>query len=126
MQHTLYGDLLSWYYVQEIRLPDTSIFFVFNLPFLILFRYFILKFRFHPFKGKTKVAKNTQDPCWNQEICFVWCYPSLAQTLVIQLLMHEHLQWKCMAEYELHFNEIAFKGNPLIVVGVFVGKARRF
>ncbi|KNC25719.1 Gram-negative bacteria-binding protein 3, partial [Lucilia cuprina] len=73
---------------------------------------YVIQFRFHPFKGKTNVAKNTQDPCWNQEICFVWCYPSLAETLAIELLMHEHLQWKCVAEYEIHFNEIAFKDKP--------------
>lgn len=56
------------------------------------------------------MAKNTQQPLWNQEISFVWTYPSLAQTFLIQLLAPEHLQWKCVSEYELHFNEIAFKG----------------
>ncbi|KAM7358215.1 ferlin family C2 domain-containing myoferlin misfire [Cochliomyia hominivorax] len=73
---------------------------------------YFIQFRFHPFKGKTNVAKNTKDPCWNQEICFIWCFPSAAQTLAVQLVMHEHLQWKCVAEYEVHFHEIAFKDKP--------------
>lgn len=70
------------------------------------------KFRFHPFKGKTSVVRNTQYPVWNQEIHFAWVYPALAQTLLIQLMTQEHLQWKCVAEYEVHFEEIAFRGKP--------------
>uniref|UniRef100_A0A1A9WPX1 C2 domain-containing protein n=1 Tax=Glossina brevipalpis TaxID=37001 RepID=A0A1A9WPX1_9MUSC len=68
--------------------------------------------KFHPFKGKTNVAKATLQPVWNQQISFVWTYPSLAQTFLVQLLVYEHLQWKCAAEYELHFDEIAFKDKP--------------
>uniref|UniRef100_A0A1B0G2Q0 C2 domain-containing protein n=1 Tax=Glossina morsitans morsitans TaxID=37546 RepID=A0A1B0G2Q0_GLOMM len=68
--------------------------------------------KFHPFKGKTNVAKATQQPIWNQQISFAWTYPSLAQTFLVQLLVYEHLQWKCAAEYELHFDEIAFKDKP--------------
>lgn len=86
--------------------------------FLKLIRISFLKFRFHPFKGKTNVAKATQQPIWNQQISFAWTYPSLAQTFLVQLLVYEHLQWKCAAEYELHFDEIAFKGsiNPAIIL----------
>ncbi|XP_059219531.1 otoferlin isoform X6 [Stomoxys calcitrans] len=73
---------------------------------------YLIQFRFHPFRGKTLVAKNTQHPVWNQEIQFAWIYPSLAQTCLIQLLSHEHFQWKCVAEHEVHFEEIAFNDKP--------------
>ncbi|XP_075159891.1 ferlin family C2 domain-containing myoferlin misfire [Haematobia irritans] len=75
---------------------------------------YIIQFRFHPFKGKTKVAKNTQYPVWNQEIQFAWIYPSPSQTCLIQLLSQDHLQWKCLAEYEIHFEDISFKDKPVL------------
>lgn len=56
------------------------------------------------------MAKSTQVPIWNQDITFTWTYPSLAQTFLVQLLIREHLHWKCISEYELHFDEIAFYG----------------
>lgn len=53
------------------------------------------------------------EPSWNQEISFVWTYPSLSQSFGLQLMAHEHLQWKCVSEYEVHFNEIAFHGKEM-------------
>ncbi|XP_022212778.2 otoferlin [Drosophila obscura] len=73
---------------------------------------YMIQYRFHPFKGKTPVAKQTTTPVWNHEISFAWMYPSLAQRFLILVLVHEHLKWKCVAEYELSFEEIAFKGTP--------------
>ncbi|XP_061388297.1 otoferlin [Musca vetustissima] len=75
---------------------------------------YFLQFRFHPFKGKTSLAKNTQYPVWNQEAHFAWIYPSLSQTLLLQLMAQEQLQWKCLAEYEIHFQDIAFKDKPFL------------
>lgn len=50
-------------------------------------------------------------PVWNQEISFAWVYPSLAQRFLILVIMQEHLQWKCVAEYEMSFEDIAFNGQ---------------
>ncbi|XP_030384983.1 fer-1-like protein 6 isoform X1 [Scaptodrosophila lebanonensis] len=73
---------------------------------------YMIQVSFAGFNGKTPVAKNTTTPVWNHEISFAWMYPSLAQRFLILILAHEHLQWKCMAEYELSFEEIAFKDKP--------------
>ncbi|KAH8301129.1 hypothetical protein KR018_003081 [Drosophila ironensis] len=62
--------------------------------------------------GKTPIVKNTSTPVWNHEINFAWMYPSVAQHLLILIMSHEHLQWKCVAEFELSLEEIAFKGTP--------------
>ncbi|XP_020717875.1 myoferlin isoform X4 [Ceratitis capitata] len=75
---------------------------------------YLIQFRFHPFKGKTNVAKATAQPEWNYSVCFSWTYPSLSQTFVVQILSHEHLQWKAIADYEIHFDEIAFKDKPAL------------
>ncbi|XP_004519125.2 otoferlin isoform X2 [Ceratitis capitata] len=64
--------------------------------------------------GKTNVAKATAQPEWNYSVCFSWTYPSLSQTFVVQILSHEHLQWKAIADYEIHFDEIAFKDKPAL------------
>ncbi|XP_026848839.1 otoferlin [Drosophila persimilis] len=73
---------------------------------------YMIQYRFHPFKGKTPVAKQTTTPVWNHLISFAWIYPSLAQRFLILVHIHEHLKWKCVAEYELSFEEIAFKSIP--------------
>lgn len=73
-----------------------------------------LKYRFHPFKGKTPVVKNTTTPVWNYEINFAWMYPSVAQRFLILIFAHEHLQWKCVAEFELCLEEIAFNGESCV------------
>ncbi|SPP77350.1 fer-1-like protein 6 [Drosophila guanche] len=73
---------------------------------------YMIQYRFHPFTGKTPVAKQTATPVWNHEISFAWMYPSLAQRFLILVLVHEHIKWKCVAEYELSFEEIAFKSIP--------------
>ncbi|XP_020816965.1 otoferlin isoform X2 [Drosophila serrata] len=73
---------------------------------------YMIQYRFYPFKGKTPVAKSTTTPVWNHEIYFAWMYPSVAQRLLILILAHENLQWKCVAEFELSLEEIAFKGIP--------------
>ncbi|XP_001353079.4 fer-1-like protein 4 [Drosophila pseudoobscura] len=73
---------------------------------------YMIQYRFHPFKGKTPVAKQTTTPVWNHQISFAWIYPSLAQRFLILVHIHEHLKWKCVAEYELSFEEIAFKSIP--------------
>ncbi|XP_058975805.1 otoferlin-like [Musca domestica] len=75
---------------------------------------YLIQFRFHPFRGKSAIVKNSQFPVWNQEIHFSWIYPSLAQTLFLQLMAHEQLQWKCVAEQEIHFQDIAFKDKPAL------------
>ncbi|XP_011180606.2 otoferlin isoform X1 [Zeugodacus cucurbitae] len=64
--------------------------------------------------GKTNVCKSTTQPEWNHSVCFSWTYPSLSQTFVVQILSHEHLQWKTIADYEIHFDEIAFKDKPAL------------
>lgn len=61
------------------------------------------------------MAKNTTTPVWNHEVSFAWVYPSVAQRLLILVLSHEHLQWKCVAEFELSLEEVAFKGE---VIGI--------
>ncbi|XP_070136195.1 otoferlin isoform X2 [Drosophila bipectinata] len=73
---------------------------------------YIIQYRFHPFKGKTPMAKNTTTPVWNHEVNFAWVYPSVAQRLLILVLSHEHLQWKCVAEFEVSLEEVAFKAIP--------------
>ncbi|XP_037953127.1 otoferlin isoform X2 [Teleopsis dalmanni] len=73
---------------------------------------YIIQVSFHPFKGKTSVCKASSNPEWNYEISFAWVYPSLAQTFLIQILAHEHLHWKCVGEYEVHFDEIGFRDKP--------------
>ncbi|XP_067648119.1 fer-1-like protein 6 [Eurosta solidaginis] len=75
---------------------------------------YLIQFRFHPFKGKTNVCKSTSQPEWNHSVCFSWTYPSLSQTFIVQILSHEHLQWKAIADYEIHFDEIAFKDKPAL------------
>jgi len=40
-------------------------------------------------------------------------YPSVAQRFLILILTHELLQWKCVAEFELSLEEIAFKGESI-------------
>ncbi|XP_054735180.1 otoferlin isoform X2 [Anastrepha obliqua] len=64
--------------------------------------------------GKTNVCKATAQPVWNHSVCFSWTFPSLSQTFVVQILSHEHLQWKTVADYEIHFDEIAFKDKPAL------------
>uniref|UniRef100_A0A6P4FPE4 Otoferlin isoform X2 n=1 Tax=Drosophila rhopaloa TaxID=1041015 RepID=A0A6P4FPE4_DRORH len=73
---------------------------------------YMIQYRFHPFKGKTPVARNTTTPVWNHEINFAWMYPSVAQRFLILIFAYEHLQWKCVAEFEVSLEEIAFKGSP--------------
>ncbi|XP_030572579.1 fer-1-like protein 6 isoform X1 [Drosophila novamexicana] len=73
---------------------------------------YLIQVSFAGFKGKTHVAKNTMTPVWNQEISFAWVYPSLAQRFLILVIMQEHLQWKCVAEYEMSFEDIAFNDKP--------------
>ncbi|XP_055841993.1 otoferlin [Episyrphus balteatus] len=62
--------------------------------------------------GKTSISKGSGFPEWNQEIQFNWTYPSLAQTFLIQILAHEHMQWKSIAESEIFIDEINFKDDP--------------
>ncbi|KAH8235116.1 hypothetical protein KR032_008840 [Drosophila birchii] len=91
-----------------------------NIRYLIAFYrgYFIrqssymIQVSFAGFNGKTPVAKSTTTPVWNHEIYFAWMYPSVSQRLLILILSHEHLQWKCVAEFELSLEEIAFKSIP--------------
>jgi len=59
------------------------------------------------------VAKNTTTPVWNHEVNFAWMYPSVAQRFLILILTYELLQWKCVAEFELSLEEIAFKGESI-------------
>ncbi|KAH8286002.1 hypothetical protein KR054_000777 [Drosophila jambulina] len=73
---------------------------------------YMIQVSFAGFNGKTPVAKSTTTPVWNHEIYFAWIYPSVAQRLLILILSHENLQWKCVAEFELSLEEIAFKGTP--------------
>ncbi|EDV50618.2 uncharacterized protein Dere_GG15053, isoform C [Drosophila erecta] len=73
---------------------------------------YMIQVSFAGFNGKTPVAKNTTTPVWNHEINFAWMYPSVAQRFLILIFAHEHLQWKCVAEFELSLEEIAFKGTP--------------
>lgn len=35
----------------------------------------------------------------------------MAQILLVQVMLHEHLQKKSIGEFEIQFEEIAFKGN---------------
>ncbi|XP_062132086.1 otoferlin [Drosophila sulfurigaster albostrigata] len=73
---------------------------------------YMLQVSFAGFKAKTQVAKNTMTPEWNLEFTFAWVYPSLAQRFLILIFLHEHLQWKCVAEYEISIEEIAFHDTP--------------
>ncbi|KAH8364737.1 hypothetical protein KR084_010757 [Drosophila pseudotakahashii] len=73
---------------------------------------YMIQVSFAGFNGKTPVARNTTTPVWNHEINFAWMYPSVAQRFLILIFAHEHLQWKCVAEFELSLEEIAFKGTP--------------
>lgn len=41
-------------------------------------------------------------------------YPSVAQRFLILIFAHEHLQWKCVAEFELCLEEIAFNGESCV------------
>ncbi|KAH8257038.1 hypothetical protein KR038_001739 [Drosophila bunnanda] len=73
---------------------------------------YMIQVSFAGFNGKTPVANSTTTPVWNHEIYFAWMYPSVAQRLLILILAHESSQWKCVAEFELSLEEIAFKGIP--------------
>ncbi|XP_017954999.1 fer-1-like protein 6 [Drosophila navojoa] len=73
---------------------------------------YMIQLSFAGFKGKTSVQKNTMTPVWNQEISFAWVFPSLAQRFLILFMMQEHMQWKCIAQYDLSFDEIAFEDKP--------------
>ncbi|XP_033149587.1 otoferlin [Drosophila busckii] len=75
---------------------------------------YMIQVSFAGIKGKTQVAKHTATPVWNHEISFAWVYPSLAQRFLILILLNDHLQWKCVAEFEIGFDEIAFKGQPAL------------
>ncbi|KMY98500.1 uncharacterized protein Dsimw501_GD12956, isoform C [Drosophila simulans] len=72
---------------------------------------YMIQVSFAGFNGKTPVVKNTSTPVWNYEINFAWMYPSVAQRFLILIFTHEHLQWKCVAEFELCLEEIAFNGT---------------
>lgn len=71
-----------------------------------------------PFQGKTHVAKNTSTPEWNEEINFAWVFPSVAQDFLILIFLYENLQWKCISEYEIAMEEIAFKGGLLLTLPI--------
>ncbi|KAM8708996.1 hypothetical protein ACLKA7_015893 [Drosophila subpalustris] len=73
---------------------------------------YMIQVSFAGFKAKTPVAKHTMTPEWNLEITFAWVYPSLAQRFLILIFLHEHLQWKCVAEFEMSIDEIAFNDTP--------------
>ncbi|KAH8319290.1 hypothetical protein KR067_002918 [Drosophila pandora] len=75
---------------------------------------YLIQVSFAGFNGKTPMTKNTTTPVWNHEVNFAWVYPSVAQRLLILVLSHEHLQWKCVAEFELSLEEIAFKATPAL------------
>ncbi|KAH8378844.1 hypothetical protein KR009_001725 [Drosophila setifemur] len=75
---------------------------------------YMIQVSFAGFNGKTPVARNTTTPVWNHEINFAWMYPSVAQRLMILIMAYEHLLWKCVAEFELSLEEIAFNGVPAL------------
>ncbi|XP_037719293.1 otoferlin isoform X3 [Drosophila subpulchrella] len=106
--------------IEKNLLTNVSSFAPSNIRYYIAFYrgYFVrqsnymIQVSFAGFNGKTPVAKNTTTPVWNHEINFAWMYPSVAQRFLILILTHELLQWKCVAEFELSLEEIAFKGTP--------------
>ncbi|XP_032599154.1 myoferlin isoform X1 [Drosophila grimshawi] len=97
--------------VDANALSNIRYFISFYQGFFVKKSNYMIQVSFAGFKGKTLVAKHTTTPVWNQEISFAWVYPSLAQRFLI-LVMQENVQWKCIAEYELSFGDIAFKGKP--------------
>ncbi|XP_046868109.1 uncharacterized protein LOC6638750 isoform X4 [Drosophila willistoni] len=73
---------------------------------------YMIQVSFAGFNGKTQVAKQTTTPIWNHELTFAWMYPSLSQRFLILIFAHEHMQWKCVADYEISFEEIALNAKP--------------
>ncbi|XP_037906210.1 otoferlin-like [Hermetia illucens] len=72
---------------------------------------YIVQVSFAGFLGKTKVAKSCTHPEWNEQFSLSWLFPSLCRTFLIQVLANELLQWKCICNFEVHFDDITFPGS---------------
>ena len=57
------------------------------------------------------MKKSTLTPDWNQEVQLTHCYPSLSQSILVQILVNEYMSWKVISEIELYMNEIAYGGG---------------
>lgn len=57
--------------------------------------------------------KNTKTPEWNEQFCFPGNFPSLCQTMTIQVMSNDILSSSCYALAEIHLDEICDDGYGL-------------
>lgn len=81
---------------------------IFRGEFILKNEYFI-QISFAGSIGKSKPSKNTKTPEWNEQISFYWFYPSLCETLMIQIMSNECCSVKCVSSVEIHFSDILLK-----------------
>lgn len=58
-----------------------------------------------------KLPKNTNEPEWNECICFPGTFPSLCQTFIVQLLVVEKCSTRCYGDFEIHFSDMGISIN---------------
>lgn len=53
-----------------------------------------------------KLPKNTNEPEWNERICFPGTFPSLCQTFIVQLMCVEKCSTRCYGDFEINFSDM--------------------
>lgn len=65
------------------------------------------------FQLRTKNVRNTRTPEWNEQFCFPGNYPSLCQTMTIQVMTTDIISSSCYALAEIYLDEICDDGFGL-------------
>lgn len=69
-------------------------------------------------QARTSEIKNSKHPEWNEEIVFIVDYPTNHQIFTLQTFKTDTFgQAKCIADFELHFDEMTFKN---VQVGQYI------
>lgn len=69
--------------------------------------------KFSKFQLRTKNVRKTKAPEWNEQFCFPGNYPSLCQTINIQVVATDIMSSGCYAMAEIHLDEICDDGYDL-------------
>lgn len=75
----------------------------------LILRYEPKHLNIETFQLRTKTIQNTQTPEWNEQFCFPGNYPSLCQTMTIQVMKSS----SCYAMAEIYLDEICDDGFGL-------------